>query len=84
MTTVCECVCVCVCVCVTAVGEQLGGLQDLLRVDAGFIVVHFGRDHVDDPGGAAPDGAGGAIQTVHVLLLQSDDALVHVLQDVVL
>ena len=68
----------------TGVSQQLGGFQDLLGVDSGLIVVHLRGDHVDHPGGAATDGAGGTVQTVHVLLLQSDDALVHILQDVIL
>lgn len=67
----------------TCVCEEFSGLQDLLCVDPRLIVVHFRSDHVDHSGGSAPNGPGGAIQTIDVFLLQSDDALVDVLQDVV-
>ena len=68
----------------TCVSQELGGFQNLLRVNAGLIVVHLRSDHVHDSGSAASDGTGSAVQSVHVLLLQRDHALVYVLQDMVL
>lgn len=72
------------CFCSTCVGEELGGLQDFLGVDSGFIIIHFRGDHVDNSGSTASNSPSGAIQAINIFLLQSNDTLIHILQDVVL
>lgn len=68
----------------TSPGEPLHVAQHALGVGSGLVVVHLARHDVRDPGGAAADGAGGAVQALGVLLPQRHDAAVHVLQDVAL
>ena len=68
----------------TLVSEELGGLQHFLCVDSRFIIVHFRSDHMDDSCSSAANRPGSAIQPINIFLLQSDDTLVHILQDVVL
>lgn len=68
----------------TCISQEFGGFQNFLSVNTGLVVVHLGGDDVDDAGGSSADGAGRAVQPVHIPLLQGDHALIHVLQDVVL
>lgn len=70
--------------CPTCVSEELGGLQHLFCVHSRFIIVHFRRDYMDNSGSTASNSPGSAIQTINILLLKSDDTLIHILQDVVL
>lgn len=69
---------------ITCVSEELGRLQHLLCVHSRFVIVHFRGDDMDNSSGAAPDGPGSAVQTINIFLLQSDDTLIHILQNVVL
>lgn len=68
----------------TCVSEELGGLQNLLCVDTRFVIVHFRSDHVKNSGSTSSNSPSSAIQAINIPFLQSNDALIHILQNVVL
>lgn len=68
----------------TCVCQEFGGFQDLFCVDARFIIVHFRSNHMNNSGSTASNSPSSAIQPINILLLQSDDTLIHILQNVIL
>jgi len=68
----------------TLIAKYFDRLQDPLGVYSRLVVVHLCVDNIANPGRSAPDGARSAVKSVGVTLLQSQHALVHVLQNVVL
>lgn len=68
----------------TCVGEQLGGFQNLFCVNSWLVVVHLWGDYMDDSSCPASNGASSTVQPIHIFLLESNDTLVHILQNVIL
>lgn len=68
----------------TCVGEQLGGFQNLFCVNSWLVVVHLWGDYMDDSSCPASNSASSTVQPIHIFLLESNDTLVHILQNVIL
>ena len=68
----------------TLVAQHFDCLQNALRVDTRLVVVHFLSNDVANSRGAAANCAGCSVQSVRIPFLESQHALVHIVQDVVL
>lgn len=68
----------------TSLRQELDGLQHTLSVDPRFVVFHLSVNDVDHASSSAPDCSGSSVKSVHISLLQSNNAFVDILKDVVL